>query len=56
MFSNPVKFTLNEVDSKGENKKYDFSGGKLKYDTSEIKDIWKSNYGNRRKWKSHTFD
>ena len=44
MFSNPVKFTLNEVDSKGENKKYDFSGGKLKYDTSEIKDIWKSNY------------
>ena len=44
MFSNPVKFTLNEVDSKGENKKYDFSGGKLKYDESEIKDIWKSNY------------
>ena len=26
------------------NKKYDFSGGKLKYDESEIKDIWKSNY------------
>ena len=44
MFSNPVTFTLNEVDSKGENKKYDFSGGKLKYDPSEIKDIWKSNY------------
>lgn len=44
MFSNPVSFTLNEVDSKGENKKYEFSGGKLKYDPSEIKDIWKSNY------------
>ena len=44
MFSNPVTFTLNEVDSNGVNKKYDFNGGKLKYDPSEIKDTWKSNY------------
>ena len=44
MFSNPVKFTLNEVDNKGANKVYEFNGGKLKYDPSEIKDTWKSNY------------
>lgn len=44
MFSNPVTFTLNEVDSSGNNKKYDFSGGKLKYDVSDIKDLWRSNF------------
>lgn len=43
-FSNPVKFTLNEVDNKGNNKTYDFNGGKLKYDESEIKDLYKSTY------------
>ena len=43
-FSNPVKFTLNETDNKGVNKIYDFNGGKLKYDESEIKDLWKSTY------------
>lgn len=55
MFSNPVKFTLNEVDSKGENKKYDFSGGKLKYEPSEIKDIWKSNYKIKQEDKEQMF-
>ena len=43
-FANPVKFTLNETDNKGVNKIYDFNGGKLKYDESEIKDLWKSTY------------
>ena len=43
-FQAPVKFTLNEVDSKGVNKTYEFNGGKLKYDTSEIKDLWKSTF------------
>lgn len=43
-FSNPVKFTLNETDSKGVNKIYDFNGGKLKYEENEIKDLWKSTY------------
>lgn len=43
-FKNPVEFTLNEVDSKGNNKKYQFNGGKLKYDETEIKDLWKSRY------------
>lgn len=43
-FKNPVNFTLNEVDSKGNNKKYQFNGGKLKYDETEIKDLWKSRY------------
>lgn len=43
-FSNPVNFTLNEVDSKGNNKTYSFSGGKLKYKEDEIKDLWKSKF------------
>ena len=43
-FSNPVKFTLNEVDNKGNNKTYEFNGGKLKYAESEIKDLYKSTY------------
>lgn len=43
-FANPVKFTLNEVDNKGNNKTYDFNGGKLKYAESEIKDLYKSTY------------
>lgn len=43
-FANPVKFTLNEVDDKGNNKTYDFNGGKLKYQESEIKDLYKSTY------------
>jgi hypothetical protein len=43
-FANPVKFTLNEVDKNGNNKVYDFNGGKLKYAESEIKDLYKSTY------------
>lgn len=43
-FSNPVNFILNEVDSKGNNKTYSFSGGKLKYKEDEIKDLWKSKF------------
>ena len=43
-FANPVKFTLNEVDKNGNNKTYDFNGGKLKYAESEIKDLYKSTY------------
>ena len=43
-FANPVKFTLSEVDNKGNNKTYDFNGGKLKYAESEIKDLYKSTY------------
>lgn len=43
-FANPVKFILNEVDKNGNNKVYDFNGGKLKYAESEIKDLYKSTY------------
>lgn len=43
-FANPVRFALNEVDKNGNNKSYDFNGGKLKYKESEIKDLYKSTY------------
>ena len=55
MFSNPVSFTLNEVDSKGVNKKYEFNGGNLKYDPSEIKDLWKAKFNIKQGDKEHIF-
>lgn len=43
-FNNPIVFKLNEVDSKGNNKTYEYSGGELKYEVEDILDIYKSRY------------
>ena len=45
-FNNPVTFTLKEVDSKGVNKKFEYSGGKplTEEQKAEITDLWKSTY------------
>lgn len=45
-FNNPVTFTLNEVDSKGVAKKFEYSGGKplTEEQKAEITDLWKSTY------------
>lgn len=45
-FNNPVTFTLKEVDNKGVNKKFEYSGGKplTEEQKTEITDLWKSTY------------
>lgn len=45
-FNNPVTFTLNEVDNKGVDKKFEYSGGKPLTDEQKanITDLWKSTY------------
>lgn len=45
-FNNPVTFTLNEVDSKGVAKKFEYSGGKplTEEQKASITDLWKSTY------------
>lgn len=41
-FVNPVSFTLNENDSKGNPKKFEYKGGKQPIPVENITDLWKS--------------